>query len=78
MCLARRQQCLAQLGAPPAQPGDDMLDESILPFALPAANLGPFPPVLIADWMADRLAGKPFVSEHWYVTASGQIEKTPL
>jgi dienelactone hydrolase len=45
---------------------------------VPAANLGPFPPILAADWMADRLAGKPFASEKWYVTSSGQIEKTPL
>ncbi len=28
---------------------------------VPAANLGPFPPILFADWLADRLAGKPFV-----------------
>jgi dienelactone hydrolase len=45
---------------------------------VPSANLGPFPPVLVADWMADRLAGKPFPSERWYVTSSGQIEKRPL
>ena len=45
---------------------------------VPAANLGPFPPILVADWIADRLAGKPFASEKWYVTASGQINKTPL
>lgn len=45
---------------------------------VPAANLGPFPPILVADWMADRLAGKPFASERWYVTASGQINKTPF
>jgi dienelactone hydrolase len=45
---------------------------------VPSANLGPFPPILVADWMADRLAGKPFASEKWYVTANGQIEKTPL
>jgi dienelactone hydrolase len=44
---------------------------------VPAANLGPFPPGLVADWMSDRLAGKPFPSEHWYVTATGQINKTP-
>ena len=43
---------------------------------VPAANLGPFPPILVADWMADRLAGKPFASERWYVTASGQINRT--
>jgi dienelactone hydrolase len=45
---------------------------------VPSANLGPFPPILVADWMADRLAGKPFASEKWYVTSSGQIEKTRL
>src|SRR5262249_48140781 len=44
---------------------------------VPAANLGPFPPILLADWLADRLAGKPFVSEHWYVAGSGEITKTP-
>jgi dienelactone hydrolase len=43
---------------------------------VPAANLGPFPPILVADWIADRLAGKPFVSERWYVTGLGQINKT--
>ncbi len=45
---------------------------------VPAANLGPFPPVLVADWLADRLAGRPFASEHWFVRANGQIDKTPL
>src|SRR5215831_13855724 len=44
---------------------------------VPAANLGPFPPILLADWLADRLTGKPFVSEHWYVAGSGEITKTP-
>ena len=43
---------------------------------VPAANLGPFPPILVADWLADRLAGKPFVSERWYVTGAGEIAKT--
>jgi dipeptidyl aminopeptidase/acylaminoacyl peptidase len=43
---------------------------------VPAANLGPFPAILLADWLADRLAGKPFVSERWYVTGSGEINKT--
>jgi len=45
---------------------------------VPAANLGPFPPVLMADWMAATLNGKPFPSEKWYVEASGRIVKTPL
>ena len=42
---------------------------------VPAANLGPFPPILVADWLADRLAGKPFASEHWFVRSNGQIDK---
>ena len=41
-----------------------------------AANLGPFPTILIADWLFDRLAGKPLVSERWYVAGSGEINKT--
>jgi len=45
---------------------------------VPAANLGPFPPVLVADWLADRLAGKPFASERWFVRATGAVDKTPL
>jgi dienelactone hydrolase len=45
---------------------------------VPAANLGPFPPILVADWLADRVAGKPFTSEHWYVRSNGQIDKKPL
>lgn len=43
-----------------------------------AANLGPFPPILVADWLADRVAGKSFPSEHWYVRGTGQIDKKPL
>jgi hypothetical protein len=30
----------------------------------------------VADWIADRLAGKPFISERWYVAGSGEINKT--
>jgi dienelactone hydrolase len=45
---------------------------------VPAANLGPFPPVMVADWIADCLAGKSFPSERWFVTASGEVRKTPL
>ena len=45
---------------------------------VPAANLGPFPPILVADWLADRVAGKLFPNEHWYVRNTGQIEKKPL
>src|ERR1041384_8605493 len=45
---------------------------------VPAANLGPFPPVLVAAWLADRVAGKPFPNEHWYVRGTGQIDRKPL
>ncbi len=45
---------------------------------VPSANLGPFPGTLVADWLIDRLAGKPFPSEHWFVRSNGQIDKTPL
>ena len=45
---------------------------------VPAANLGPFPPILAADWMAATLSSKSFPSEKWYVEASGRIVKTPL
>jgi dienelactone hydrolase len=45
---------------------------------VPAANLGPTPAVLVADWMAARLAGKPFANERWFVDATGRIAKTAL
>ena len=44
---------------------------------VPAANLGPTPTILVADWLADRLAGKPFASERWFVRSNGQIDKQP-
>jgi hypothetical protein len=44
---------------------------------VPSANLGPSPQILAADWMAARLAGKPFPSERWYVDPTGRITKTP-
>jgi dienelactone hydrolase len=45
---------------------------------VPAANLGPFPPVLMADWMTATLDGKSFPNEKWYVEASGRVVKTML
>ena len=45
---------------------------------VPAANLGPFPAILVADWLADRLAGKPLASERWYVRSSGQVDKSAI
>ncbi len=44
---------------------------------VPAASLGPTPAVLVADWMNARLAGKPLVSERWFVEASGKVQTTP-
>jgi len=32
----------------------------------------------VADWMLASLAGKTTPSEKWFVTATGQIVKTPL
>ena len=45
---------------------------------VPAANLGPFPPGLVADWLMARLDGKPFASERWFVQATGQVVKTAV
>jgi dienelactone hydrolase len=45
---------------------------------VPAANLGPFPPTLIADWLLARLNGRPFSSERWLVEATGRVTKTPI
>ena len=45
---------------------------------VPAANLGPFPSTLLADWLVTRLNGKPFDSERWYVEPTGRIVKTAL
>jgi dienelactone hydrolase len=46
---------------------------------VPAANLGPTPTILMADWMRATLVdGKPFASEKWFVESTGRIVKTPL
>ncbi len=45
---------------------------------VPAANLGPSPGVLMADWMLGRLAGEPLASERWFVEASGRVVRTAL
>jgi dienelactone hydrolase len=45
---------------------------------VPSANLGPFPPTLIADWLVARLNGKSMVSERWFVDATGRVNKTPI
>jgi dienelactone hydrolase len=41
-----------------------------------SANLGPAPAVLVADWMAARLSGKPLTSEKWFVDGTGRVNKT--
>ena len=46
--------------------------------AVPATNLGPFPPTLIADWMVARLYGKTFKSEQWFVDPTGRIAVSAL
>ena len=45
---------------------------------VPAANLGPFPPTLVADWLVARLNGKPVNSERLFVEPTGRIVKTAL
>jgi dienelactone hydrolase len=45
---------------------------------VPSANLGPFPPTLVADWLVARLDGKPLTSERWFVQPTGQVVKTAL
>jgi dienelactone hydrolase len=45
---------------------------------VPAANLGPFPPTFVADWLVARLNGKPLKSERWFVEPTGRIVKAAL
>jgi alpha-beta hydrolase superfamily lysophospholipase len=45
---------------------------------VPATNLGPFPPSLVADWLAARIAGKPFANERWFVEPSGRVNRTAV
>jgi dienelactone hydrolase len=46
--------------------------------ACPSVNLGPYPPIMVADWMAARFAGKPMANERWFVDNSGAVTKTAL
>ena len=39
---------------------------------VPSASFGPFFPTLIADWMVERFAGKPFESVRSYIDATGK------
>ena len=42
---------------------------------VPSANLGPYFPTLMADWLAARLSGKPLASERWWVDANGSVTR---
>jgi dienelactone hydrolase len=42
---------------------------------VPAAVLGPNPPALVADWMLDRLRGRPMPSSRWLVESNGNVVK---
>src|SRR4029078_11056309 len=44
---------------------------------VPAANLVPFPPILVADWMADRLTRKTFPAENFVLGCTRAISQTP-
>ncbi len=43
----------------------------------PAAQFGPNRDNLVADWYLDRFAGRPLLSERWYVETSGAVRVTP-
>lgn len=45
---------------------------------VPSTVLGPNPPSLVADWMHERLNGKPLASSRWFVEAGGKVVKTAL
>jgi hypothetical protein len=43
-----------------------------------STNLGPFPPALVADWIAAFFRGESFPSSRWLVDSTRRITKTPL
>jgi dienelactone hydrolase len=43
---------------------------------VPSTNLGPNPYMTMAEWMLERVAGKPLMSERWYVDNAGRVHKT--
>ena len=42
---------------------------------VPSANLGPNPYMSMAEWMLERMAGKPFAAERWYIDNAGQVHR---
>ena len=43
-----------------------------------SATLGPFPPVLMADWLAGCVSGQTTKSERWHVDPTGRVTATPM
>ena len=44
--------------------------------AVPSTALGPSPGILAADWMVAMFAGRPMISERWFIDPAGRINKT--
>jgi dienelactone hydrolase len=45
---------------------------------VPSASNGPDARTYQAKWIQERLAGKPFTSEYWFIEPSGKVNKTAL
>src|SRR2546428_12597457 len=45
---------------------------------VPSANVAPFPPILLAHWMAPAPQGKPVASAKWCEEADGRIVNAAL
>ena len=43
-----------------------------------ASTKGPNPRDIQADWLAERIEGKPFANERWYVDYDGAVAKEKL
>ena len=74
--MSGTEQCMAALAGPKRLVVYQDCRHSV--GGVPATNLGPYPPTLMADWMAASLAGKQFPNERWYVDAGGRVIKTPI
>jgi len=42
---------------------------------VPSANLGPNPYLSMAEWMLERMDGRPFPSERWFIDNAGAVHK---
>lgn len=45
---------------------------------VPSANLGPYPPTLVADWVIARLNGRPLDSAEYYIDPTGRTRRSPI